>query len=157
MHCSFSEASLFNSSGSPLSPTELILIIPRGVRSSSDWRPGFSLGLRRNDGGLFLCARQGALTNGLKFRAGLPWEPQDCGDGGCLSDKTRSVRGNREPHFLVPRRFQWVDLQDRLSPTASGSQQPGVPIALKGPASSEVWKVGTTTSPTRRNSPNFDQ
>ena len=100
--------------------------------------------------GLFsLCARQGALTNGLKFRAGLPWEPQDCGDGGCLSDKTRSVRGNREPHFLVPRRFQWVDLQDRLSPTASGSQQPGVPIALKGPASSEVWKVGTTTSPTR--------
>jgi hypothetical protein len=82
--------------------------------------------------GLFsLCARQGALTNGLKSRAGLPWEPQDCGDGGCLSDKTRSVRGNREPHFLVPRRFQWVDLQDRLSPTASGSQQPGVPIALK--------------------------
>jgi len=32
--------------------------------------------------------------------------------------------------FLVPRRFQWVDLQDRLSPTASGSRQPGVSIAL---------------------------
>jgi len=56
---------------------------------------------------------------------------------------------------MVPRRFQWVDLQDRLSPTASGSQQPGVPIALKGPASSEVWKVWTTTSPTRRNLPQF--
>jgi len=33
--------------------------------------------------------------------------------------------------LVVPRRFQWVDLQDRLSPTASGPQQPGVLIALK--------------------------
>ena len=32
---------------------------------------------------------------------------------------------------VVPRCFQWVDLQDRLSPKANGSQQPGVPIALK--------------------------
>jgi hypothetical protein len=31
----------------------------------------------------------------------------------------------------TPGRFQWVDLQDRLSPKASGSQQPAVPIALK--------------------------
>ena len=30
----------------------------------------------------------------------------------------------------TPGRFQWVDLQDRLSPKARGSQQPGVPIAL---------------------------
>jgi hypothetical protein len=32
---------------------------------------------------------------------------------------------------MVPRCFQWVDLQDPLSPKANGSQQPGVPIALK--------------------------
>ena len=31
----------------------------------------------------------------------------------------------------MPRCFQWVDLQDPWSPKAKGSEQPGVPIALK--------------------------
>ena len=32
---------------------------------------------------------------------------------------------------MVPRCFQWVDLQDPLSPKANGSQQPRTPTALK--------------------------
>ena len=32
---------------------------------------------------------------------------------------------------MVPRCFQWVDIQDPLSPKANGSEQPGILIALK--------------------------
>jgi hypothetical protein len=43
-----------------------------------------------------------------------------------LRDTSKAPPGKR-----VPRCFQWVDRRDRLFPTASGSQQSGVPTALK--------------------------
>ena len=70
---------MFNASESPLSPTELILIIPRGVRSSSDWRPGFVSGPRLHDGGLFISPEtppvkgQALQTRDRLFRLSERW------------------------------------------------------------------------------------
>ena len=55
---------------------------------------------------------------------------------------------------LVPRRFQWVDLQDRLSPTASGFRQPGVPIALKARKARSL-EAGKGDLACEENSPSF--
>ena len=55
---------------------------------------------------------------------------------------------------LVPRCFQWVDLQDPLSPKANGSEQTGVPIALK-PCTARILGGGNDEIAFDERSPNF--
>ena len=56
--------------------------------------------------------------------------------------------------MLVPRCFQWVDLQDPLSPKANGSEQPGVPIALR-PYTARSLECGNDDLACDKKSPHF--
>ena len=90
------------------------------------------------------------------------WWVRDVGEPQCVSDVPDATGSDRfEIHgctgmfcWGVPRCFQWVDRRVRLSPTAIGFQQPGVPIALK-PCTARSLECGNDDLACDENSPNF--